>query len=64
MNDPLASRRSLDFSEELSSLGWYLSFALPDEQTIRGYSSLEMLKQRYADFQLPKDLSGKRVSTC
>jgi len=61
MNAPVASRRPLDFFEELSLLGWYQSFALPDGQTIRGRGSLEILKQRYADLQLPKDLSGKRA---
>ncbi|MGH9613475.1 MAG: hypothetical protein ACRD4P_10380 [Bryobacteraceae bacterium] len=63
MNDPIASRRSLDFSEELSSLGWYHSFALPDGQTIHGYSALEMLEQRYADFQFPKNLNGTELKS-
>lgn len=30
-------------------------------QTIRGHGSLEILKQRYADFQFPNDLSGRHA---
>ncbi len=41
--------------------GWYHSFELPDGTRIEGHVSLETLRQRYARFPLPEDLTGRRV---
>ncbi|MCC7174176.1 MAG: DUF1698 domain-containing protein [Bryobacterales bacterium] len=41
--------------------GWYHSFELPGGTRIDGHVSLEVLRERYARFPIPADLSGKRV---
>jgi tRNA (mo5U34)-methyltransferase len=41
--------------------GWYHSFELPDGTRIEGHISLEALRERYARFPLPGNLTGKRV---
>lgn len=61
MHDPVEDRRALDFSKELASLGWYHSIEVPNAGVIPGYLKIDELKQRYADFGLPEDLTGKRV---
>jgi tRNA (mo5U34)-methyltransferase len=55
------SRRGADFSGELAEKGWYHSFDLPDGTQIEGYNTLPILKQRYARFPIPTDLTGKTV---
>ncbi|MGO4879808.1 MAG: methyltransferase domain-containing protein [Bryobacteraceae bacterium] len=47
--------------EELARLGWYHSLELPDGQVIKGFQSLEVLRNRLVQFPVPADLRGKRV---
>src|SRR5450755_1687863 len=58
MHEP---RRGKDFSQELADMGWYHSFELPDGTRIDGFCQLKWLRERYARFPLPADLTGKRV---
>jgi tRNA (mo5U34)-methyltransferase len=46
---------------ELARLGWYHSLELPDGGVIQGFQSLEVLRNRLAQFPLPSDLRGKRA---
>jgi tRNA (mo5U34)-methyltransferase len=57
----LALRRDTDRSPALRRLGWYHSFEFPDGSTIEGVQTIAQLKERWARFPLPSDLSGKRV---
>src|SRR5215471_5901601 len=54
-------RKQNDFLEELRRKGWYHSFELPDGGRIEGVMPLEWLRERWARFPIPADLSGKRV---
>jgi tRNA (mo5U34)-methyltransferase len=54
-------RRGLDFSKDLAAKGWYHSFEMPDGTAIEGYIKIDTLRQRYARFPIPADLTGKRV---
>src|SRR5579864_3128637 len=56
----LEKRRREDFSEELRAAGWYHSIDLPDGRIIRWFLSIEELRERFAQFPLPPDLSGTR----
>ena len=56
----LARRRAQDCSTELAKAGWYHSMELPSG-TIRGLLSLDNLRQRWAEFPLPGDLTGTRL---
>jgi tRNA (mo5U34)-methyltransferase len=47
--------------QELARLGWYHSLELPDGRLIPGLQSIELLRNRLAQFPLPADLRGKRV---
>ena len=47
--------------EELARLGWYHSMELPDGRVIPGFQSLDVLRNRLAQFPLPADLHGRRV---
>ncbi len=47
--------------EKLKTLGWYHSLCLPSGQVIEGLQTLERLKLRIAQFEIPEDLTGKRV---
>jgi len=51
----------LDFSKRLAEKGWYHSFELPDGTRIDGCIGLAALRERYARFPIPQDLSGQRV---
>jgi tRNA (mo5U34)-methyltransferase len=53
--------RGEDFSRELAEKGWYHSFELEDGTLIAGYNRLPVLKERYARFPIPPELSGRRV---
>jgi tRNA (mo5U34)-methyltransferase len=55
------SRRGEDFSQELAEKGWYHSFELPGGTRIEGYVQIDTLRQRYARFPIPANLTGKRV---
>jgi SAM-dependent methyltransferase len=57
----LAKRRSEDFSAELAKTGWYHSIELPGGRVTPGYITAPELRERWAEFPLPQDLSGKRV---
>jgi tRNA (mo5U34)-methyltransferase len=46
---------------ELDRLGWYHSMELPDGRVIPGFQSLDVLRNRIAQFPLPADLRGKRA---
>jgi tRNA (mo5U34)-methyltransferase len=59
--NPLNDRRKLDFSQELATTGWYHSMEFPGGELIEGYTSISILKERYAEFGLPEDLRGKRT---
>lgn len=54
-------RRGWDFSLELAEKGWYHSFELPDGTHIEGINRIDKLRDRYARFPIPADLTGKRV---
>ena len=54
-------RRQTDRSPALREYGWYHSFEFPDGTFIRGVQSLEQLRERWARFPIPADLTGKRV---
>jgi len=47
--------------ERLQSLGWYHSIELPDGTVIPGLQSIEQLKHRIAQFDLPSRMDGLRV---
>ena len=47
--------------EELARLGWYHSMELPDGRVIQGFQSLDVLRNRMAQFPIPADLRGKRA---
>src|ERR1035438_9075501 len=47
--------------EELARLGWYHSMELPDGRVIPGFQSLDVLRNRIAQFPVPADLRGKRA---
>jgi tRNA (mo5U34)-methyltransferase len=57
----LASPRGIDFSRELARLGWYHSMQFPDGEVITGFTPLPVLRDRYAELDLPADLHGKRT---
>ena len=57
----LAQRRETDRSPALYKLGWYHSFEFPDGTSIEGVQSIAHLRERWARFPLPEDLSGRRV---
>jgi tRNA (mo5U34)-methyltransferase len=61
MNRVLRERKEQDFSEKLAQTGWYHSMELPGGCIIPGFLSLDALRERYASFSLPPDLTGKRV---
>ena len=50
-----------DRSKELAEKGFYHSFELPDGTLIDGVNPLDRLRERYARFPIPRDLTGKRV---
>jgi len=45
----------------LSQKGWFHSINLPDGRLIKGFHSVEQLRERLNAFPLPEDLRGKRV---
>ena len=47
--------------EQLHRLGWYHSIELPDGTVIEGLQSIELLKHRLAQFDLPERMDGLRV---
>ena len=47
--------------ESLQSLGWYHSIELPDGTIIPGLQSIEVLKHRLAQFDLPDRMDGLRA---
>jgi len=54
--DVLEKRRSEDFSAELAQTGWYHSMELPGGRVLKGFISLDDLRARWAQFNLPEDL--------
>ena len=57
----LTLRKETDRSPALRKFGWYHSFEFPDGETVEGVQSISQLKERWARFPFPSDLSGKRV---
>jgi 2-polyprenyl-3-methyl-5-hydroxy-6-metoxy-1,4-benzoquinol methylase len=55
------ARKAQDRSKELAEKGWYHSFELPDGTLIDGVNPLSRLRERFARFPIPDDLSDKRV---
>ncbi len=53
--------RGYNFSQQLADTGWYHSFELPDGEKIEGYNTVETQRNRYLQFPLPADLTGRRV---
>lgn len=47
--------------ERLHRLGWYHSIELPDGTITEGHQSVELLKHRLAQFELPERMVGLRV---
>jgi tRNA (mo5U34)-methyltransferase len=61
-NSVLEARRALAFGDALAARdGWYHSMEFPDGTRIEGHAPISVLRQRYADFGLPDDLTGKRT---
>ena len=60
-NDLLAKRRENHTRGALAEAGLYHSFRLDDGVVLHGVLSLELLEARLAAFQLPLDLTGRRV---
>jgi tRNA (mo5U34)-methyltransferase len=61
-NSVLEARRALAFGDDLAArAGWYHSMEFPDGTQIDGHAPLSLLRERYADFGLPDDLTGKRT---
>ena len=56
-----ARRRSNPARATLEQRGLYHSFRLPDGRSLQGIMSVEAELERLDSFQLPADLSGKRV---
>ncbi|HUD99651.1 MAG TPA: DUF1698 domain-containing protein [Bryobacteraceae bacterium] len=50
-----------EWHEKLQETKWWHSFELPDGRVIEGVSSLDSQKARLAQFQIPDNLTGKRV---
>lgn len=57
----LELRRQADRSPALYKLGWYHSFEFPDGTAVEGVIPVDQLRERWARFPLPSDLSGKRI---
>ena len=55
------ARRRHNLSQLLYQTGWYHSFELPDGIRIQGVNTLQTLRERFARFPIPPDLTGKRV---
>jgi len=45
----------------LSSRGWFHSIEMADGSVVKGFHSVEELRERLAAFPIPEDLRGKRV---
>jgi len=45
----------------LSQKGWFHSIELPDGNVVRGFQTIESLRERISAFPIPGDLHGKRV---
>jgi tRNA (mo5U34)-methyltransferase len=56
----LEKRAREDFGQQLDQLGWDHSMELPGG-VIQGFLKLEELRERFASYGLPDDLTGKRV---
>jgi tRNA (mo5U34)-methyltransferase len=55
-------RRELAFGDELAAHNdWYHSMEFADGTQVDGYIPLSVLRERYAEFGLPDDLSGRRA---
>ena len=60
--DLRAERRARDFSKDLAAKGnWYHSFRLPDGTLIDGLQTIEHQEDRFSQFPIPADLSGKKI---
>ncbi len=59
--DVIEKRRRNPQRAALEKAGLYHSFRLPDGRVLRGAMDIEFQIERLAPFQLPEDLSGKRV---
>ena len=61
-NSVLEARRALAFGDVIAArAGWYHSMEFPDGTRIDGHASLADLRERYANFGLSDDLTGKRA---
>ena len=45
----------------LSAKGWFHSIELPDGSLVKGFHSIEELRERFNAFPIPQDLRGRRV---
>src|ERR1039458_9351795 len=61
MSSPSVTDPNKKKLEELARLGWYHSMELPDGRVIPGFQSLDVLRNRIAQFPVPADLRGKRA---
>jgi tRNA (mo5U34)-methyltransferase len=57
----LVDRSADQYREEYANTGWWHSIDLGGGRITAGVRKLDDLQSRYANFDLPKDLSGKRV---
>ena len=60
-DDVTGKRKTNEIGEALERSGLYHSFRLPDGRLLRGAMDLSLEIDRMESFQLPVDLSGKRV---
>jgi tRNA (mo5U34)-methyltransferase len=59
--DPRFQKIIQDQVAYLSQKGWFHSIELADGQVVKGFHSIEELRERVGAFPIPRDLSGRRV---
>ena len=59
-NEAITQETKLQIAE-MRALGWYHSLELPSGEILPGLLSVERLRARLAQYQIPSDLRGKRV---
>lgn len=59
--NPDIARRVQEQASYLTQKGWYHSIELPDGSVIPGLIGVEQLKERFAKYPIPADLTGKRA---
>ncbi|WP_051670416.1 methyltransferase domain-containing protein [Bryobacter aggregatus] len=60
-SNPVVTAAVGELIKKLNRLGWYHSIELPDGSLIEGLQSIDQLKHRIAQFDLPERMDGLRV---